>query len=103
MADPEEPGKQSTGSWSDSVASGLVFGGLGSDPVAFVVFLVGVSLLAATLWLVGWPIARFRRKIDSTPSRHWNEIGWAYRIGRLGLITSFLGLLLSPLWWLVPR
>ena len=62
------------------------------------------ELAVSGLWVsYGRLLERFRRKLDQTPSRHWNEIGWIHRIGRLGLIAGFLVLIFSPLWWLMPH
>jgi hypothetical protein len=55
------------------------------------------ALADAGAHALGWSLGKFRDKLEKTPQRDWSEIGWPYRVGRLLLIASSLGIIFGPI------
>jgi hypothetical protein len=53
-------------------------------------------------FLDGKWLARFRKKLDATPSREFSEVAWPQKVGRLALC-AIVGVFLIPIFWFVLR
>jgi hypothetical protein len=51
--------------------------------------------------LIGWPLQRFRRRLDRLPDRDPSQLSVLHRLGRLALGLAVSLMILAPLAWLI--
>jgi hypothetical protein len=53
------------------------------------------------VWLIGWPLHRFRRLLDRLPDRDPSQLCLLHRLGRLTSGFAICLVILAPLVWLI--